>query len=226
MVALAAREALAEAGMTLARRRRRVRQLHGRGGLGPGRRVPRHAARATADSSDIGGASFEAFVHHAMLAVAAGRCEVALIAYASRQRSRRSRTMAVTVDDTPRRPVRGAVTDCRSPIGHYALIAAGTCTSTARRPSSWPRSRWPRGEWARLNPKAWSRDPLTVDEVLASPMICDPLHKLDCCLRHRRRRRDRGHERRPGARTRPSGRSACSAPARATRHWHISQMPD
>ena len=23
---------------------------------------------------------------------------------------------------------------------------------------------------------------LTVDEVLASPMICDPLHKLDCCL--------------------------------------------
>src|SRR5690606_32006594 len=46
-----------------------------------------------ADSSDLGGAAFEAFVHHAMLAIAAGRCEVALIAYASRQRTRRSRSL-------------------------------------------------------------------------------------------------------------------------------------
>src|SRR5258708_17404643 len=36
--------------------------------------------------------------------------------------------------------------------------------------------------WARLNPKAWARDPLTVDDVLASRMISEPLHKLDCCL--------------------------------------------
>ena len=51
--------------------------------------VPRYA-----DSSDLGGAAFEAFVHHAMLAVAAGRCEVALITYASRQRTRRGRSLA------------------------------------------------------------------------------------------------------------------------------------
>jgi acetyl-CoA acetyltransferase len=37
-------------------------------------------------------------------------------------------------------------------------------------------------EWARLNPKAWSRDPLTVEDVLSSRLICDPLHKNDCCL--------------------------------------------
>jgi acetyl-CoA acetyltransferase len=36
--------------------------------------------------------------------------------------------------------------------------------------------------WAQLNPKAWVRDPLTVEDVLASRMIADPLHKLDCCL--------------------------------------------
>ena len=37
-------------------------------------------------------------------------------------------------------------------------------------------------EWASRNPKAWARDPLTVDDVLASPLIASPLHQLDCCL--------------------------------------------
>jgi acetyl-CoA acetyltransferase len=39
-------------------------------------------------------------------------------------------------------------------------------------------------EWALRNPVAFSREagPLTVDEVLASPLISAPLHRLDCCL--------------------------------------------
>jgi acetyl-CoA acetyltransferase len=37
-------------------------------------------------------------------------------------------------------------------------------------------------KWAQLNPRAMMRDPLTVDEVLASRMISWPLHLLDCCL--------------------------------------------
>jgi acetyl-CoA acetyltransferase len=37
-------------------------------------------------------------------------------------------------------------------------------------------------QWAVLNPKAWIRDPLTIDDVMASPMLSDPLRKLDCCL--------------------------------------------
>lgn len=36
--------------------------------------------------------------------------------------------------------------------------------------------------WAEKNEKAWSREPLTVDDVLASPMISEPLHRLDCCI--------------------------------------------
>jgi acetyl-CoA acetyltransferase len=38
--------------------------------------------------------------------------------------------------------------------------------------------------WALLNPKAFHHDsgPLTVDAVLASPMVSSPLHTLDCCL--------------------------------------------
>ena len=37
-------------------------------------------------------------------------------------------------------------------------------------------------EWAALNPRARYRDPLTVDDVLASPLQVSPLHLLDCCL--------------------------------------------
>jgi len=36
--------------------------------------------------------------------------------------------------------------------------------------------------WAALNPKAYYRDPITIADVLASPMISSPLHLLDCCL--------------------------------------------
>ena len=37
-------------------------------------------------------------------------------------------------------------------------------------------------EWATLNPRARHREPLTVAEVLASPLQVSPLHLLDCCL--------------------------------------------
>lgn len=36
--------------------------------------------------------------------------------------------------------------------------------------------------WAALNPAATNRTPITVEDVLASPMISDPLHLLDACL--------------------------------------------
>jgi acetyl-CoA acetyltransferase len=36
--------------------------------------------------------------------------------------------------------------------------------------------------WAAMNPQAFARDPLTVADVLASPMVSSPLSKLDCCL--------------------------------------------
>jgi acetyl-CoA acetyltransferase len=37
-------------------------------------------------------------------------------------------------------------------------------------------------EWAVLNPDSAQTERITVDDVLASPVICSPLHRLDCCL--------------------------------------------
>ncbi len=129
----------------------------------------------------MGGGSFEAFVHHAMLAVEAGHCDVALIAYASRQRSRRNRSMAVSVDDS----IAGqfeAPFGLPLAIGHYALIASRHMHEFGTTPEQLAEVAVTAREWAKLTPKAFKRDHLTVEDVLASRMISSPLSLLDCCL--------------------------------------------
>jgi acetyl-CoA acetyltransferase len=224
MVALAAREALAEAGLTLKDVDGLfVNYMGEEGSVQVGEYLgiqPRYA-----DSSDLGGGAFEAFVHHAMLAIAAGRCDVALVAFASRQRTRRQRKLTHETDMYSLTAQFQNPYGLPMPIGHYALIAArhmhqyGTTREQLAEVAVTAR------KWAQLNPKAWSRDTLTVDEVLASRAICEPLHKLDCCLIT-----DGG-----GAMVITSAAAASGAAKKPIRvlgageshtHWHIAQMPD
>ena len=170
MVALAAREALDEAGMTLADVDAVFTNYMGDEGsaqvaeyLGV---VPRYA-----DSTNIGGASYEAHVHHAMLAIAAGRCEVALIAYASRQRSRRVRAVGATDETSSLMRQFETPYGLPEPIGYYAMAAArhmhefGTTSAQLAEVAVAARA------WASMNPKAWDRDPLTIEDCLASRPI-------------------------------------------------------
>lgn len=181
MVALAAREALAEAGMTLKDVDGLfVNYMGEEGSVQVGEYLgiqPRYS-----DSSDLGGGSFEAFIHHAMLAIASGRCEVALITYASRQRSRRGRKAGITPNDGTLAGQFEAPYGIHFPIGYYALTAARHMYQYGTKPEQLAAVAVAAREWAMLNPKAWSQEPLTIGDVLASPLICDPLHKLDCCL--------------------------------------------
>jgi acetyl-CoA acetyltransferase len=224
MVALAAREALGEAGMTL-------RDVDGvfvnymgeEGSVQVGEYLGIHPRYA--DSSDLGGAAFEAFVHHAMVAVATGRCDVALIAFASRQRTRRQRRPAWPGQEMSLWWQFQTPYGLPVPIGQYALAAArhmyqyGTTSRQLAEIAVAARL------WAQRNPKAWVRDPLTADDVIASRMICDPLHKLDCCLIT-----DGG-----GVvilTNQARARDAAKKPIRVLgagenhTHWHIAAMPD
>lgn len=181
MVAKASREALAEAGLRFKDVDALFTNYMGEEGsvqLGEYLGIrPRYA-----ESSDMGGASFEFFVHHAMLAVAAGRCDVALIGYASRQRSRRNRKRAAAALDGSLSAQFEVPYGIHFPIGHYALSAARYMHQYGARPEHLAEIAVAARSWAALNPKAWIRDPLTLDEVAASPLLCDPLRKLDCCL--------------------------------------------
>lgn len=132
------------------------------------------------DSTNIGGSSFEAHVAHAAMAIEAGYCDVVLITFASIQRSARSRGLGGRAPElnfqfeTP--------TGMLSPVGGYAMAANryrylyGDPRQTLADIAVSARA------WAGLNPAATRREPLTVDEVLASPLISDPLRLLDCCL--------------------------------------------
>jgi acetyl-CoA acetyltransferase len=179
------------------------------------------------DSTDLGGAAFEAHVNHAVAAIATGACEVALIGYASRQRSRRSRQPVVMRDPytTPLSAQFETPYGIPFPIGQYALIAARHMHQFGTTPEQLAEVAVAARTWAGRNPKAWRREPLSIDDVLSSSMIADPLHRLDCCLVT-----DGG-----GAAVLTTANRARDAAKRAVRvlgageshtHWRISQMPD
>ncbi len=137
------------------------------------------------DSTNTGGSSFEVHAEHAAAAIAAGVCDVVVSVYASTPRSDRTRGR-----NRPRPALAGPNPmmewelpyGLRSPMGPYALAAnrhMATYGTTSEQLAAVAVST---REWATRNPRARHRDPLTVDEVLASPMESTPLHRRDCCL--------------------------------------------
>ena len=135
------------------------------------------------DSTDSGGSSYIIHVGHAAEAIAAGKCSVALITLAGRPRSEGQAT------GTAQRTAGGNAPDVQfeNPYGPatanmYAMCAmrhmhqyGTTCEQLA----------WIKvaaSHHAQHNPHAMLRDVVTVEDVVNSPMIADPLHRLDCCV--------------------------------------------
>jgi len=181
MAAVASREALAEAGLTLKDVDGLFTNYMGEEGsvqLGEYIGVqPRYA-----ESSDMGGGAFEFFVHHAMLAIAAGHCEVALIAYASRQRTLRNRPRWSGADAYTLSGQFESVYGTTTPISQYALFAARHMYEHDTTLEHLAHVAVSARKWAQLNPKAFYQEALSLEEVMASPFISEPLRKLDCCL--------------------------------------------
>lgn len=132
------------------------------------------------DGTLVGGASFEFHLGHAAAAIKAGLCKVALILYGSTQRSRSERTLAM-----PERELSfqfEAPFGMPYPVGAYALAASRHMALYGTTRVQLAEVAVAARQWAMLNPKAYRREPLTIDEVLASEPVADPLHRLDCCL--------------------------------------------
>ena len=129
------------------------------------------------DATQVGGSSFVAHLQHAQAAIEAGLCEVAMIVYGSTQRLVGRASASVQELDPYEAPYRPM-----NPVTAYALAASrhmhefGTTREQLAEVAVAARA------WAALNPKAWARDPLTIADVLAAPMVCDPLGVRDCCL--------------------------------------------
>lgn len=135
------------------------------------------------DSTMLGGSSFIAHLLPAMQALASGQCNAVLVCYGSAQRTATFGRREVVASrryldpqpyETPYEPMQ--------PLSAYALAASrhmhefGTTRRDLAEVAVAARA------WARLNPEAFMRDPLSIDDVLGARMVCDPLTVRDSCL--------------------------------------------
>jgi acetyl-CoA acetyltransferase len=137
------------------------------------------------DGTMTGGSSFEFHVQHLAAAIREGLCDTALVTYGSDQLSKMGRMLGTGGFQRPGQRVTGPI-QYEAPygnslVGAYAMHAMrhmhefGTTSEQLAEIAVGVR------EYAGLNPHAIYRDPITVDDVINSRMIADPLHKLDCC---------------------------------------------
>lgn len=136
------------------------------------------------DSTNVGGMSNLMHIGHAMAAIAAGMCSVALVTYGSTQLSDGSRKSGAVAQDSPATP-RGQFIlpyGHLSPIGYYAMVAQLHSHRYGSSPKDLAEIALSARRWAQLNPKAYRREPTSLDEIMASPLIADPLRTRDCCL--------------------------------------------
>jgi len=135
------------------------------------------------DSTNVGGMSNVSHIRHALAAIESGMCSVALITYGSTQRSDGGRQLGIVAEDA-RTPRGQFITPFGqlSPIGYYAMVAQLHMHRYGTKPEALAEVAVAARQWAMLNPKAYRREPLTIDEVLSSPYIAEPLRVRDCCL--------------------------------------------
>ncbi len=142
------------------------------------------------DSTMTGGSSFEVFVEHAAAAIAFGLADVVVSVYASTPRSDRNRR---GIEGGPGRrrwhiPGPNPMQEwelpygLRQPMGAYALAASRHMAVYGTTAEQLAQIAVSTRQWATMNPRARFQDPITIDDVLASPMEASPLHRLDCCL--------------------------------------------
>jgi len=139
---------------------------------------PRHI-----DSTEIGGSSYVAHVAHAAQAIAVGKCSVALITLAGRPKSdgqalvKAPRVYNIAAPDIPFEiPYRPAL------AAFYAMCAMRHMHEhkTTSEDLAWIKVA--ASHHAQHNPNALLKKVVTVEDVLSSPMIAAPLHRLDCCV--------------------------------------------
>ncbi|MBV7484603.1 thiolase [Bordetella sp. BOR01] len=129
------------------------------------------------DSTSTGGSSFMGHLVRAEAAIAAGVCEVAVVAYGSTQRSlgRKNTSRAEwNPYESPFKPF--------LPPTAYALAAARHMHEFGTTREQLAEVAVAARQWALMNPAAWEKNPLTVEEVLSARMVSYPLTIRDCCL--------------------------------------------
>ncbi len=135
------------------------------------------------DATQTGGASYGLYVEHAAAAIAAGQAETVVIVYASTPRAARKRgEKGLGVFATPERLEWETPFGVMLPISAYALAANRHMAQFGTTPEQLAQIAVDTRTWATRNPRAHLRDAITVEDVLSSGFLAEPMHKLECCL--------------------------------------------
>ena len=130
------------------------------------------------DSTDVGGSSYILHVAHAAEAIAAGKCSIALVTLAGKPlTSPVPRAVVPTAPDA----------SFESTCGIVVANSYGMCAmrhmheyGTTSEQLAWIKVA--ASHHAQYNEHAMLRDVVTVEDVVKSPMVASPLHRLDCCV--------------------------------------------
>ncbi len=134
------------------------------------------------DSTDTGGSSYVLHVEHAAMAIAMGKAKVCLITLAGRPRSEGQNT------GTGARAFTGAPDEGfeqifgTTVVNMYAMAAQRHMYEYGTTSEQLAWIKVAASQHAQHNEHALLRDVVTVEDVVNSPMIADPLHRLDCCV--------------------------------------------
>ncbi|GIW40196.1 MAG: thiolase [Candidatus Binatia bacterium] len=133
------------------------------------------------DGTQIGGASFLLHVEHAATAIASGLCEVALISHGESGYSRVGMPSVRWGPDSVNLQFEQPY-GVGGPPTRYGFVATRHMHEFGTTKEQMAEVAVATRKWASLNPKAFLRDPITVEDVLNSRPICWPFNLLDCCL--------------------------------------------
>jgi acetyl-CoA C-acetyltransferase len=135
------------------------------------------------DSTETGGSSYAIHVAHAAQAIAAGKCTVALITLAGRPRAEGMATGTAPRSYSAHAPDVGFEAPF-APVttNMYAMCAMRHMHEFGTTSEQLAWIKVAASHHAQHNPHAMLREVVTVEQVVGSPMIADPLHRLDCCV--------------------------------------------
>lgn len=129
------------------------------------------------DSTEMGGSSYVAHVGHAAAAIAAGKCSVALITLAGRPRHERFFGRFGAAPEGGFEQPYGL-----NIVSLYALAARRHMHEFGTTSEQLAEIKVAASLHAQHNPDAFLPKAVTIEEVVESRLISDPLHLLDCCV--------------------------------------------
>ena len=135
------------------------------------------------DTTDTGGSSYLVHVGHAVQAIATGKCSVALVTLAGRPRSEGMATGTAPRLGNPHQPdLQFEFPYAPATANMYAMCAMRHMHQygTTSEQLAWVKVA--ASHHAQHNPHAMLPKVVTVEDVVNSPMVAAPLHRLDCCV--------------------------------------------